>query len=51
MGLRKIEDGSVISNIHTSKWRIFTDKGRDFFLQARIICYFPSLVCYVLFIR
>ncbi len=34
IGLRKVEDGSVISNIHTSKWRIFTDNGRDFFLQA-----------------
>ncbi|VVA32864.1 PREDICTED: kinesin [Prunus dulcis] len=38
MGLRKIEDGSVISNIHTSKWRVFTDKGRDLFLQERILC-------------
>ncbi|XP_009370548.2 kinesin light chain 3 isoform X1 [Pyrus x bretschneideri] len=36
VGLRKIEDGSVISNIHTSKWRIFTDKGRDFFLQGKL---------------
>lgn len=34
--LRKVEDGSVISNIHTSKWRIFTDCGKDFFLQASI---------------
>lgn len=33
-GLRKIEDGSVISNVHTSKWRIFTDNGRDLFLKA-----------------
>ena len=33
-GLRKIEDGSVISNTHTSKWRIFTDQGRELFLQA-----------------
>lgn len=31
---RKVEDGSVISNVHTSKWRIFTDKGRDLFLQV-----------------
>ncbi|XP_021830935.1 kinesin light chain 3 isoform X3 [Prunus avium] len=36
MGLRKIEDGSVISNIHTSKWRVFTDKGRDLFLQGKL---------------
>lgn len=35
-GLRKIEDGSVISNIHTSKWRVFTDNGRDLFMQAGI---------------
>jgi hypothetical protein len=33
-GLRKIEDGSVASNIHTAKWRVFTDKGRELFLQA-----------------
>lgn len=33
-GLRRIEDGSVISNMHTSKWRIFTDQGRELFLQA-----------------
>ncbi|TMW90957.1 hypothetical protein EJD97_015002 [Solanum chilense] len=35
-GLRKIEDGSVVSNIHTSKWRVFTDSGRDFFLQGKL---------------
>ncbi|KAM3760542.1 hypothetical protein ACB098_01G201900 [Castanea mollissima] len=34
--LRKVEDGSVVSNIHTSKWRIFTDNGKDFFLQGKI---------------
>jgi len=33
-GLRKIEDGSVVSNSHTIKWRIFTDNGRDLFLKA-----------------
>lgn len=38
MQLRKIEDGSVKSNIHTSKWRVFTDKGRELFLQASILC-------------
>lgn len=42
-GLRKIEDGSVISNIHTSKWRVFTDHGRDLFLKASILCYVSSL--------
>lgn len=46
-GLRKIEDGSVVSNIHTSKWRVFTDNGRDFFLQASMwhkIAFLVSLV-------
>ncbi|KAK4707662.1 hypothetical protein R3W88_028587 [Solanum pinnatisectum] len=35
-GLHKIEDGSVVSNIHTSKWRVFTDSGRDLFLQGKL---------------
>ncbi|XP_073278815.1 uncharacterized protein [Primulina huaijiensis] len=34
-GLSKVEDGSVISNEHTSKWRVFTDSGRDFFMQGK----------------
>lgn len=34
--LRRIEDGSVISNEHTIKWRILTDNARDFFLKASI---------------
>lgn len=34
--LRKIEDGSMISNVHTSKWRVFTDIGRDYFLQGKL---------------
>uniref|UniRef100_A0A0D9ZIC3 Uncharacterized protein n=1 Tax=Oryza glumipatula TaxID=40148 RepID=A0A0D9ZIC3_9ORYZ len=29
-GLQRIEDGSVVSNEHTVKWRIFTDNARDF---------------------
>ncbi|XP_075474732.1 uncharacterized protein LOC142505575 isoform X5 [Primulina tabacum] len=33
--LNKVEDGSVISNEHTSKWRVFTDSGRDFFMQGK----------------
>lgn len=33
-GLERIEDGSVVSNIHTSKWRVFTDSGRDYFFQV-----------------
>ncbi|XP_027911330.1 kinesin light chain 3 isoform X2 [Vigna unguiculata] len=36
MGLRKIEDGSVVSNIHTAKWRVFTDKAREFFQQGKL---------------
>ncbi|KAI3725720.1 hypothetical protein L1987_65512 [Smallanthus sonchifolius] len=36
IGLQKIDDGSVVSNIHTSKWRVFTDSGRDFFLQGKL---------------
>ncbi|XP_057770558.1 uncharacterized protein LOC130990355 isoform X2 [Salvia miltiorrhiza] len=35
-GLRKVEDGSVISNEHTSKWRVFTDNGRDHFSKGNI---------------
>ncbi|WVZ54279.1 hypothetical protein U9M48_005101 [Paspalum notatum var. saurae] len=33
-GLQRIEDGSVVSNEHTAKWRIFTDNARDFFQKA-----------------
>ncbi|KAI6691445.1 hypothetical protein NL676_028273 [Syzygium grande] len=36
VGLRRIEDGSVVSNIHTAKWRVFTDNGRDSFLQGKL---------------
>ncbi|CAA7408821.1 unnamed protein product [Spirodela intermedia] len=35
-GLRRIEDGSVVSNSHTVKWRIFTDNGRDLFLKGKV---------------
>ncbi|GAA0159217.1 hypothetical protein LIER_16047 [Lithospermum erythrorhizon] len=35
-GFRKVEDGSIVSNEHTSKWRIFTDHGRDLFLQRKL---------------
>ncbi|KAE8775718.1 kinesin light chain 3 [Hordeum vulgare] len=41
-GLRRIEDGSVISNEHTIKWRMCTDKAREFFLQASISLSLPS---------
>ncbi|XP_044982351.1 uncharacterized protein LOC123449270 isoform X1 [Hordeum vulgare subsp. vulgare] len=33
-GLRRIEDGSVISNEHTIKW--FTDKARAFFRKGKL---------------
>ena len=33
-GLQRIEDGSVVSNGHTAKWRIFTDNAWDFFQKA-----------------
>ncbi|GLU10642.1 hypothetical protein SLE2022_274290 [Rubroshorea leprosula] len=36
VGLEKIEDGSVVSNEHTAKWRIFTDLGRDFFIKGKL---------------
>ncbi|CAN8276051.1 unnamed protein product [Cochlearia groenlandica] len=35
-GLERIDDGSVVSNIHTSKWRVFTDSGRDHFFQGKL---------------
>lgn len=40
-GLRRIEDGSVVSNIHTSKWRVFTDNARDYFLQVMSVLIVP----------
>lgn len=33
-GLQRIEDGSIVSNSHTVKWRIFTDNGRDLFSKV-----------------
>ncbi|XP_052152888.1 uncharacterized protein LOC127771102 isoform X2 [Oryza glaberrima] len=35
-GLQRIEDGSVVSNEHTVKWRIFTDNARDFLLKRNL---------------
>lgn len=35
-GLQKVNDGNFVSNEHTSKWRIFTDQGRELFLQGKI---------------
>jgi len=35
-GLQLIEDGSVVSNEHTVKWRIFTDNGREFFQKRQL---------------
>ncbi|PIA28462.1 hypothetical protein AQUCO_06900023v1 [Aquilegia coerulea] len=34
--LRRIEDGSVISNIHTIKWRIYTDNGKNLSMQGKL---------------
>ncbi|XP_057525491.1 uncharacterized protein LOC130804876 isoform X2 [Amaranthus tricolor] len=36
-GVQRVEDGSVISNEHTIKWRIFTDNGREFFVQGKLV--------------
>ncbi|WCJ25185.1 Tetratricopeptide repeat (TPR)-like superfamily protein [Euphorbia peplus] len=36
VGLRKVEDGSIISNEHTIKWRVFTDNGREYFLKGKL---------------
>ncbi|XP_074288018.1 uncharacterized protein LOC141613170 isoform X2 [Silene latifolia] len=36
VGFRLVEDTSVISNEHTSKWRIFTDNAREFFMQGKL---------------
>ncbi|KAK7305682.1 hypothetical protein VNO77_43591 [Canavalia gladiata] len=49
IGLKKIEDGSVVSNIHTAKWRVFTDKARDFFAQWEKAA--AAAVDYLLFIH
>ncbi|OQU81297.1 hypothetical protein SORBI_3006G038000 [Sorghum bicolor] len=35
-GLQRIEDGSVVSNEHTVKWRIYTDNGREFFQKRQL---------------
>ncbi|CAL5033261.1 unnamed protein product [Urochloa decumbens] len=35
-GLQQIEDGSVVSNEHMVKWRVFTDNGRDFFQKRQL---------------
>ncbi|CAN6242308.1 unnamed protein product [Urochloa humidicola] len=32
----EIEDGSVVSNEHTVKWRIFTENGRDFYQKRQL---------------
>lgn len=37
-GLQRIEDGSIVANEHTAKWRIFTDNGRDLFARVSIVC-------------
>ncbi|KMZ65304.1 hypothetical protein ZOSMA_32G00880, partial [Zostera marina] len=35
-GLRRVEDGSIVSNNHTVKWRLFTDNGRTLSLQGKL---------------
>lgn len=35
-GFQKIEDGSVVSNEHTAKWRIFSDLGREHFMKGKL---------------
>ncbi|XP_008681004.1 uncharacterized isoform X2 [Zea mays] len=35
-GLQPIEDGSVVSNEHTVKWRIYTDNAREFFQKRQL---------------
>ncbi|CAN6247964.1 unnamed protein product [Urochloa humidicola] len=32
----EIEDGSVVSNEHTVKWKIFTENGRDFYQKRQL---------------
>lgn len=46
--LRRIEDGSVISNSHTVKWRIYTDNGRDLFLKVwnSFSCFLPIFMLF-----
>jgi hypothetical protein len=39
--LQRVEDGTVVSNEHTIKWRLFTDSGRDLF--SKVSTPFPSL--------
>lgn len=34
--LDKIVEDAMISNEHTSKWRVFTDSGRDYFMQVSV---------------
>ncbi|CAK9318006.1 unnamed protein product [Citrullus colocynthis] len=34
IGLRKVEDGSVISNLHTSKWRGRLEEAEKYFISA-----------------
>jgi hypothetical protein len=41
--LQRIEDGSVISNEHTIKWRIFTDNAHNYFQKASNTLYLVRL--------
>lgn len=42
-GLQRIEDGSIVANDHTAKWRIFTDNGRDLFARVSIAIKFAVI--------
>lgn len=34
--LRSIDPGEVISNVHTARWRVFTNKGQELFSEGKL---------------
>lgn len=34
--LRTIDPGEVISNVHTTRWRVFTNKGQELFSEGKL---------------
>lgn len=34
--LRRIDPGEVISNVHTARWRVFTNKGQELFSDGKL---------------
>lgn len=34
--LRTIDPGEVISNVHTARWRVFTNKGQELFSEGKL---------------